>query len=109
MSAWLPADLTAAVAAIAEEGRRCQGCGFDENDAWHVAADTWQCPTCQDRDMAITERTDPKTGRPPGLRPFWVPMETTEERVRYSAASRLTRHGRELAAMWRRQEGLSDG
>ena len=98
---WAHSDLVAAVASIVADAERCSGCGLTEDDAWHVAAELYTCPTCEDRDRKLESLRDEKSKA--GWRSRFVQLLTHDERMDVSSAARFTKKGAEARARWRRE------
>lgn len=83
------------------DSERCGGCGLTGDDAWHVEAELYTCPTCEDRDRGLESLREMKSTA--GWRSRFRQLLTEGERMNVSSAVRFTREGAETRARWRRQ------
>jgi len=93
---WPHSDLAAAVASLVADAGRCPGCGLSDTDAWWVAADLVQCPTCEDRDRQLNQLHDVKERA--GWRSKFRQLSSWDESLLESSAARFTLTGAKARA-----------
>lgn len=95
MEGWPERSRAAAINSIRQEAERCGGCGLTPDDAWHVLAVSYDCPTCHDRDVLNDELVGPNYQRRPGLRTRfeYTPHKHVSSASLYSLEGSEYRHG----------------